>query len=167
MDETGAVWAVVLWLVAGAAVGAVIGQAKGRADAGALAGALLGPIGWIIAALLDYPHKCPACLGGVPEGATVCKHCGRDLPRAAPVALNGSKRWNDATAAFLSRVVCPQCGAEVVVEHERLSEGVKCETCGTGFVPQPSKHGKGARGRLRLSAAHSLPGRNPPRPPSV
>src|ERR1019366_7572462 len=29
-------------------------------------GLVLGPVGWIIAALLDYPLKCPVCKSGVP-----------------------------------------------------------------------------------------------------
>jgi len=71
MDDGGSIGAwFLLWLVVGGGIGAAIGSAKDNGGSGFVLGALLGPIGWIIAALLDYPRKCPACLGGVPQTAT-------------------------------------------------------------------------------------------------
>lgn len=71
---------IIIWCFLCAQIGGAIGEGRGNAGTGAMVGAILGPIGWLIAAVLPYARKCPACLGGVPERATVCKNCGRELP---------------------------------------------------------------------------------------
>ena len=91
-----------LWIAVGGVVGAVIGSAKGNGGIGFACGALLGPIGWIIAVLLDYPRKCPACQCGVPEGATVCKSCGHELPRQSKQELSVAGASSDS-----ERKKCP------------------------------------------------------------
>jgi hypothetical protein len=158
MDSDGIIVGIVIWLFIGIMVGIAIGDGRGRAGEGAVLGALLGPIGWFIVAVLPYSYtrKCPACFGGVPEGATVCKNCGRDLPppevesslrrkgewswpkRELPAAQPGVE--SGPAPPLKARVACPVCGFRAEVEHEQLSEGVKCQKCGVGFVPTASKH---------------------------
>ena len=90
--------------IAGVIVGAIIGESKGRAGEGAVLGGLLGPIGWLVVGLgPDYKaasesRKCPFCAELVKREATVCKHCGRELPFAAPAIIESVPEiapWRD------------------------------------------------------------------------
>jgi hypothetical protein len=130
---------VFVWLVVGGLIGAAIGSSKDNGGSGFALGALLGPIGWIIAAILDYPRKCPACLGGVPEAATVCKNCGRELPDESvpspPASALPEETYSDAKVA----VYCPACKARLWIYPNEQTAPQKCSICGIGFVPKPSK----------------------------
>jgi hypothetical protein len=79
------------WAIVGGLVGAVIGERKGRTGEGVVLGLLLGPIGWLVVGFgpnykqakeAKESKKCPFCAELVKREATVCKHCGRDLPAA-------------------------------------------------------------------------------------
>lgn len=70
-----------LWGIGGALIGAIIGKHfRDHAGGGALLGLLLGPLGWVLVFVLkDNRQKCPHCMSAVPQGATACKSCGRDI----------------------------------------------------------------------------------------
>lgn len=118
----------VLWVLLAPGVGMLIGRLKGRETAGFLWG-FLGPLGWLVIACgPDLRRKCPACLGAVPEDAAACRNCGRDLPpKPEP-----QKRTR--------MVICPACDLEQPALDQQLETGLKCASCGVGFVPQrPAK----------------------------
>ena len=66
MDEFDLMIGIAFLALIGGGIGAAIGSNKGRGGEGFALGLVLGPVGWIIAALLDYPIKCPVCKSGVP-----------------------------------------------------------------------------------------------------
>jgi hypothetical protein len=158
MDDSGTL--VVIWLLAGAGVGAAIGQGKGRAGEGAVLGALLGPIGWILAAIaLNYPRKCPACFGGVPEAAAVCQHCGRELPPAPPESApqyGYGYEWRNKAPVMQSeggrflgvrspqgqaesregtvKFNCPACDQSIEAPEDAVGQEVNCPTCQRTFT---------------------------------
>jgi len=72
---------IVFWIVINVLVGYAIGKAKDSVAGSIVLSVLLGPIGWIIALLLSGDvRRCPFCAENTRRAATVCKHCGRDLP---------------------------------------------------------------------------------------
>jgi len=79
----------VIWLVLlvfaiwGAAVLAPAGPIN--AIGGFIAGAIVGPFGvwWAYHERGRVLTICPACRSWVSPQATVCRHCGRDIPHAA------------------------------------------------------------------------------------
>jgi TPR repeat protein len=146
------------WVFVGGLVGAAIGSAKGNGGTGFALGALLGPIGWIIAALQDYPGKCPACGCGVPQGVTVCKGCGRELQgqRKQEPSISGPSSDSD-------REKCPFC-AELI-----LREAIKCRFCGSDMRTVTSWTGNSAAGRspAPLVESGSVPRQADPQSPPV
>lgn len=82
----------ILWLVIGALIGVYAAQKKGFSTAGGLiGGALLGPLAILMffvsgVSSRNESRKCPFCAEFVKAEATVCKHCHKDLPQAAPAA---------------------------------------------------------------------------------
>ena len=89
---------IIVWLLC-AVIGAVISGNKGRgAGGGFFLGLLFGPLGILLAAVLPAVNtqppsearqlaggtvkKCPFCAELIRLEATVCKHCGRDVPGA-------------------------------------------------------------------------------------
>ena len=124
MEDVGVLLLLVVGCLIRGAIGAAIGSNKGRGGEGFALGLFLGPIGWIIAALLDYPRKCPACQCGVPEGAAVCKGCGRPL-------LTKQALFPEPSSDPLRRK-CPFC-AELI-----LREAIKCRYCGSDLTKQSS-----------------------------
>jgi uncharacterized membrane protein YeaQ/YmgE (transglycosylase-associated protein family) len=74
--------AILVWLVFGALTGYICQQKGIGFSWGCLLGFFLGPIGTIIAlASKSRLRQCPYCAERVRLEATVCGHCGRDLPR--------------------------------------------------------------------------------------
>lgn len=75
----------VSWLVLAVLVG-VLASRKGRSFVGwMLLAILVSPlIAGIVLLVTGYSRRCPLCGGGIPEGVTVCQHCGRDLPTDEP-----------------------------------------------------------------------------------
>jgi hypothetical protein len=77
VDDTASVLAfLMLWVVISGAIGSAVGGRRDNSTIGLFLGIFLGPIGWIIAAILDYPEKCAVCGGGIPKNVAICKHCG-------------------------------------------------------------------------------------------
>ena len=77
-------WLAAFWLF-WCVVSTIVGQQRGRATLGFLMGFLLGPIGLLVVAMAtDARRKCQACKGPVPNDASVCMHCGRELVAPAP-----------------------------------------------------------------------------------
>ena len=65
-----------------AAIGGAIGATRGRAWYGVFWSLLAGPLGWLLAASArDLRPRCPWCRMVIPDDATVCGHCARQLPR--------------------------------------------------------------------------------------
>lgn len=133
MDDVTLLSCLIFWVFIGGLIGAAIGANKGNGSSGFWLGAILGPIGWIIAALLDYPNKCPACQGGVPEEAATCKHCGRELRGLNQTPSNATRLPNPPpSCAEPERKKCPFC-AELIQR-----EAIKCRYCGSGLREKPS-----------------------------
>jgi len=71
----------IFWLIINCVVGFLIGQQKNDVATAIVLSILFGPIGWLIAALSPGNlRKCPHCAELVKPEATVCGHCGRELP---------------------------------------------------------------------------------------
>jgi len=71
---------VAVWL-ASAFVGGMIGAAKGRPTLGCVLGLVLGPLGAAITLVISGTLRdCPYCSRFIPKVATVCPHCGQDMP---------------------------------------------------------------------------------------
>lgn len=76
------------WMLFGALIGYIASQTRGySAVAGILGGAFLGPLSVLMFAVSgvtrhDARRKCPHCAEWIKPEASVCKHCGRDVPKA-------------------------------------------------------------------------------------
>src|SRR6266496_3711323 len=76
----------IFWLIINCVVGYLIGQQKNDVATAIVLSILLGPIGWLIAALSSGNlRKCPHCAEFVKPEATVCRHCGKELPEFRPI----------------------------------------------------------------------------------
>jgi DNA-directed RNA polymerase subunit RPC12/RpoP len=92
--------------------------------------------------LPDKRRQCPACKGRVPDDARKCMHCGQDLPiepAPAPDAAPVPPVLQVAAGIWKDSVKCPACGWMNRADAEEAARGLKCEKCGVGFVPRPSK----------------------------
>jgi zinc-ribbon domain len=119
----------IFWLIINCVVGYLIGQQKNDIATAIVLSILLGPIGWLIAGLSKGNlRKCPHCAEFVKPEATVCRHCGRDLPAlpaAAPVKLpeppmpKSSKGEKIALAVVLAAIVIGSVIAVLYSGHEK------------------------------------------------
>jgi len=114
-----------LWALIGGGIGAAIGSLKFRGSAGFWLGLFLGPLGWIIAAVQEYPRRCPFCQRGVPDSATVCKGCGRELQ-----GRDRPDKTPPRPSLESGRKKCPFC-AELI-----QLEAIKCRFCGSDLTKQ-------------------------------
>lgn len=87
---------VIFAMIACAVISSAIGAKKGEMANGFILGFLLGPLGVIFALISKGDRrKCPMCTELISQEATVCRHCGRDIPEGpgqspiTPLALNG------------------------------------------------------------------------------
>ena len=86
------------WLIFALLAGAIAETRGNSAGSGFLCGLLLGPLG-ILIVLRSWPNiaklkrrqradgeldRCPLCSEMIRPTAIVCRHCGRDIPTAAP-----------------------------------------------------------------------------------
>lgn len=107
---------VIFWIVCGVIAG-MIGSNKGSGCAGFALGLLLGPLGIIIALIMKgNQKKCPFCKGDIPEDATTCKHCGKDIDPS------GDSSDNDDESD--GKIFCMHCG------KEQSTNAVYCNQCG-------------------------------------
>jgi hypothetical protein len=135
----------IFWLIINCVVGYLIGQQKNDVATAIVLSILLGPIGWLIAALSrGNLRKCPHCAEFVKLEATVCRHCGKELPKLElpklpavpePPLPKSSKGEKIALAAFLAAVAIAGIIATLYFSHENAV----------------------ARGRMQRAAAASAP----------
>jgi zinc-ribbon domain len=121
----------IFWLIINCVVGYLIGQQKNDMATAIVLSILLGPIGWLIAGLSKGNlRKCPHCAEFVKPEATVCRHCGKELPApalpaAAPVKLpeppmpKSSKGEKIALAVVLAAIVIGSVIAVLYSGHEK------------------------------------------------
>jgi hypothetical protein len=80
MDSDVTLILIVIVMMVSACFGSAIGKsARNQGEYGFVLGLFLGPLGCLIVLLLPHYDKCPHCRSGVPSGATVCRHCTREL----------------------------------------------------------------------------------------
>lgn len=74
------------WALIGALIGLAAANKKGFSVAGGIIGGiLLGPLAFLMFFVSgvskgDAKRKCPYCAEWVQGAATVCKHCGKEIP---------------------------------------------------------------------------------------
>ncbi len=100
------------WPLLGALIGVAAAQRRGFSMVGgAIGGMLLGPLAILLffvsgIASANERRKCPFCAEWIQSAATVCKHCGRDLPLSpAPAPSSGSSGGLLLAAIGLGTVV--------------------------------------------------------------
>ena len=126
MIEEIALW-IVIWVICGFIAGK-ISSSKGRTFIeGFLLGVLIGFLGIIAELVLSRKspsRKCPYCAEVVKIEATVCKHCGRDLPIYLP-----EKNDNLKESGITSK------SAEIKIVTAILSTGIG--TLATAMIALP------------------------------
>lgn len=70
---------IILWLICGV-IAAAIGSNKGEGCLAFIVGLLLGPLG-ILVAVISKGNRwvCPYCKETIAKGATICKHCKKEI----------------------------------------------------------------------------------------
>lgn len=104
------------WIVCGIGAAAVA-SSKGRSPLAWLAlGLLLGPIAILIVGFMAKPgpdknklRKCPYCAETILKEATVCKHCGREVPMELVEIVRTRKCPHCGRAVPFEQLWCPYC----------------------------------------------------------
>lgn len=101
-----------IWAVLGALIGVAAASTKGFSIAGGvIGGILLGPLAILMFLVSGSGRKCPFCAEYVKNEATVCKHCGKDLPATGTKTyINREGKCRNCRADVpLGTAACPHC----------------------------------------------------------
>jgi predicted amidophosphoribosyltransferase len=120
--------AILIWIVCGIG-SAFVAQSRG-AD-GCLwfgLGVLLGPIGLALAFIAGETKTCPNCQSRIPQKATRCPKCQRDLSPQPPPTQPPSFRCTKCKAHVeVGQPICGGCGA--IVGWAGTGAEKKCPDC--------------------------------------
>jgi predicted RNA-binding Zn-ribbon protein involved in translation (DUF1610 family) len=128
MDESGFyLIAFICYVAIFGLIGMIIGQTKGWPAAGFLFGALLGPIGWLVVAVgpnIKAEEEARSARTGAASDARW---------QRVRTAEDDVAKWAKKNSPV--KFECPACSALMTATMQEAAAGLRCEKCGTGFVP--------------------------------